>query len=350
MGDVPIRCADCGTEMPAGLLACPSCARMVHADELKALAARGEAEEQSGNLSGALAAWRDALAFLPPDSRQHAAIFQKIQALSARVEDGGAPAPKSSAWKKGAAGAGALALLLFKFKSVVLFALTKAKFLLLGLTKLPTLLSMLAWIGVYWSIWGWKFALGLGVSIYIHEMGHVWMLRRYGIRSTAPMFIPGFGAFIRSLQVPATVVEDARVGLAGPIWGLAAAAGSYAVYIATGQQFWGAVAQFGAMINLFNLIPVWQLDGGRGFRSLTRGQRWLAAIAVWGMYYYTADAGGQNDSQNVFLLIIGFCAVGRAFLGEAPKQRDDFGLFQYVLLILTLGGLAAIDLPIHARP
>src|SRR5204862_5456159 len=120
-----------------------------------------------------------------------------------------------------------LALLLVKFKSVLLIVLTKGKFLLLGLTKLPTLLSMLAWIGVYWSLWGWRFALGMGVSIYIHEMGHVWMLRRFGIRATAPMFIPGFGALVRLQQHPTTVVADARIGLAGPVWALgAAAAGS----------------------------------------------------------------------------------------------------------------------------
>jgi Zn-dependent protease len=237
---------------------------------------------------------------------------------------------------------GGVALLLVKF-------LGKAKFLLMGLTKLPTLLSMLAWVGVYWSIWGWKFAVGMGISIYIHEMGHVWMLRRYGIRATAPMFIPGFGALVRLKQHPATVIEDARIGLAGPMWGLGAAAACFGLYHATGEQFWGALAQFGAIINLFNLIPIWQLDGGRGFNSLTRGQRWLAAIAVWGMFYFTSETTGSPDGHqlNIFLLIIGICSVGRASFGEAPKQRDDFGLFQFVLLIMLLGWLAAIDLPVH---
>jgi len=343
------RCADCGTQVPPDLLACPSCAKLLHADRLKELAAQAEKAERGGDLSAAMGAWRDALGLLPPETRQHAAVLQKIQALSARVEDGGAPA--ASTWKKGAAGLGGLALLLFKFKSIFLIALTKGKFLLFGLTKAKTLFSMLLFLGVYWSIWGWKFALGFVLSIYIHEMGHVWMLRRYGIRATAPMFIPGFGAFVRLDQYPATVIEDARVGLAGPIWGLGAAAIAYVVYVATGEQIWGAIAQSGAMINLFNLIPVWQLDGGRGFRSLTRGQRWLAAIAVAAVYYFTSHVTGDPtaDRQNVFLLIIGVCAVGRAVAGEAPQERDDFGLFQYVLLILTLGWLASIHIPLLAR-
>jgi len=336
-----MKCADCGTEVAPGFQACPTCGRLVHSETLKKLAAQAASAEQSGDLSVALSSWRDTLDLLPPDSRQHAEILKKVQTLSAQVGDGDS-APKRSSWKRGAAGVGGVALLLVKF-------LSKAKFLLLGLTKLPTLLSMLAWVGVYWAAWGWKFAVGMGVSIYIHEMGHVWMLRRYGIRATAPMFIPGFGALVRLQQSPATVIEDARIGLAGPIWGLGAALASFGVYYATGEQFWGALAQFGAMINLFNLIPVWQLDGGRGFRSLTKGQRWLAAIAVWGMFYFTSETAGHQDGHqlNVFLLIIGICSVLRAMFGEAPKQRDDFGLFQFVLLIMLLGWLSGIDLPMH---
>ena len=344
MDNMTSRCSDCGSELAPGLLACPSCARLLHADDLKRLSAEAQGAERMGDLSSALAAWREALDLLPPNARQHQIVLQKIQELSARVDDGPAPA-KASMWKKGAAGVGGLALLLFKFKSVFFIVITKGKFLVLGLTKGKTLLSMLLFLGVYWSIWGWKFALGFVVSLYIHEMGHVWMLRRYGIKATAPMFIPGFGAFVRLQQYPATVIEDARVGLAGPLWGLGAAAASFGIYLATGEAIWGAIAQSGAMINLFNLIPIWQLDGGRGFRSLTRLQRWLAAAGAGAMYYVT----GQEHSQNVFLLIIAICAAGRAVMGEAPQERDDVGLFQYALLLLTLGALAAIHVPGLAR-
>jgi Zn-dependent protease len=345
------RCPECGAEQAPGLLSCPSCGRLVHAATLKKLAADAEAAEKAGDLSTALTAWRDTLELLPPNTRQHAVILQRIQTLSARVDEGVAAAPAGSALKRGAAGLGGLALLLYKFKAIILIALTKGKFLLMGLTKLPTLLSMLAWVGIYWSLWGWKFALGMGVSIYIHEMGHVWMLRRFGIRATAPMFIPGFGALVRLQQHPTTVVEDSRIGLAGPFWGLGAAAASFGLRYATDNEFWGALAQFGAMINLFNLIPIWQLDGGRGFSSLTKGQRGLAALASFGMYYFTGEIAGHHAAhqQNVFLLIIGLCGAGRALFGDAPKQRDDFGLFQYVLLIMTLGFLAGIDLDVHAR-
>jgi len=333
------RCPDCGAELGAGLNACLSCGRLLHAGALKKLAAEAEAAEQRGDLSAALAAWRNALDLLPPDSRQHDVLLQRVRALSSQVEDDGG-ASRPSGWKKGAAGLSGIALVLFKFKTLLLFALTKGKLLLLGLTKLPTLLSMFVSLGFYWSMWGWKFALGFIVSMYIHEMGHVWMLNRYGIKATAPMFVPGFGAFVRLQQYPVTEIEDARVGLAGPLWGLGAAAASYGIYAATGLPIWAAIAQSGAWINLFNLIPIWQLDGGRGMRSLTRVQRGLAAAAAAGMWYATS----HEESQNMFLILIAVCAAGRAVMGEAPTKRDDVGLFQYVLLLLTLGGLAAVQL------
>ena len=114
---------------------------------------------------------------------------------------------------------------------------------------------MLAALGVYWTIWGWKFALGFVLSIYIHEMGHVAAMKRFGIAATAPMFIPGFGAFIRMKQHPATVQEEARIGLGGPIWGFGAAAGCFLLYVATDQPYWAALTHTGAMIDLFNLLP-----------------------------------------------------------------------------------------------
>ena len=155
------------------------------------------------------AIWRQALALLPVGSGQHTRINEKVQALSAQVPApaagfaGVAPAapgaaaapaganPPRTGWRKWAAGAGAFGVMLMKFKWVLLFLLTKAKVLLIGLTQAKTFLSMAIALGVYATIYGWQFALGLVVSIYIHEMGHVVWLRRYGIPATAPMFIPG---------------------------------------------------------------------------------------------------------------------------------------------------------------
>lgn len=339
------RCRDCGTELAQSLLSCPVCQRLVHADELKRLAAEAEAATNSGRLTDALVSWRTALDLLPVGTGQHARVAAAIDDLSRRVDAqpsfGGTP---SSQQRPNArvgsivAAAGTLALLSWKFKAVLLILLSKGKLLLLGLTKMSTLGSMLLSFGVYWSVWGWKFAAGLIVSIYVHEMGHIAALRRFGIRSSAPAFIPGFGALVRLKQSPANPVEDARVGLAGPLWGLVAALLAYAVFLATGWASWAAIARVGAWINLFNLLPMLPLDGGRGFRALSRFQRWAAA-ATLGAAWLTSGEG--------LLVLLLLVAVVRAFGNDGPRTSDRMTLAQYVFLVVALSALTMIDVP-HA--
>jgi Zn-dependent protease len=330
-------CPQCGTHVAPALRACPFCQRLVHSDELKRLADRAQQAVQAGDTSSALASWRNALELLPNDSTQYQVVSARILELSRAVDRQPSAAKPGSRWGKGAAGLGALGALLAKFKFAVVFLLTKAKLLLLGLTKVGTLLSMLLSVGVYWTIWGWKFALGIVLSIYVHEMGHVQALQRYGIKATAPMFIPGIGAVIRLKQYPADPREDARVGLAGPLFGLGAALAAYAIYRATHVGIWGAIAHFGAWVNLFNLIPVWQLDGGRGFRALTKFQRWLAAAVVALMWLLTGEG---------LLALIGLAAAASAGFGAAPQEPDQTALLQYGFLIAVLSLLTRVAAPV----
>ena len=55
---------------------------------------------------------------------------------------------------------------------------------------METLLSMAVAVVVYTTLYGWRFAIGLVLSIYVHEMGHVVWLRRYGIPASAPYRMP----------------------------------------------------------------------------------------------------------------------------------------------------------------
>src|SRR6266581_5481551 len=326
-GRAPSVCAQCGTQIAPALLACPSCRRLVHAEELKRLAATADGAEQAGDPSAALAAWRQALDLLPADATQHQVVSARIAALSRSLDAGPAGAKHGSGLGKGAAGVGALGALLLKFKFALMFVLSKAKLLLFGLTKASTFFSMLLSASLYWTMWGWKFAVGVVLSIYIHEMGHVQALQRYGIKATAPMFIPGFGAVIRLKQYPASAREDARVGLAGPLWGLGAAAVAYVAYLATGAGIWGAIGHFGAWVNLFNLVPVWQLDGARGFRALARHQRWLATAVIAVMWLVTGEG----------LLALLLVAAGlAAALGRAAEAPDTPALLEYAWLVAVL--------------
>ena len=332
-------CPGCGAELPLSFRACPTCGRLVHAQALKTLAAEAEAAENTNDVTAALASWRQALDLLPTTALQYQRIAARVEALSKRVDSGAPAASRSAArrsgWKGWLAGLGAVGLLLVKFKWVLLFLLGKGKLLLLGLTQAKTFLSMALTLGLYATQLGWRFAAGIVVSIYIHEMGHVASLRRYGIPATAPMFIPGLGAFVRLKQHPATAGEDARVGLAGPIWGAAAAIGALLIAVGVGAPTFLAIARVGAWINLFNLIPVWQLDGGRAFAALSRRQRAIASVVLWAL------ALGVGEGM-LFLVAIGatFRAAVRGAT-PAPEQGDRNVLLTYVALCVGLTALMA---------
>jgi Zn-dependent protease len=319
----------------AKVLSCPGCHALVHSESLKELAAGAERDEQSGNLGSALEKWRAALELLPHDSEQHARIIAHTSDLGRRAESGtavkAAQDPKAHPLKRAWAG----------FVTAVLVLLSKAKLLLLGLTKPGTLSSMLVFMGIYWSLWGWQFAAGFVACIYVHEMGHVAALARYGIAASAPMFIPGFGAFVRLKQYPSDPRQDARVGLAGPVWGLGAALAAGGLWFVTQAPIWAAIARTAGFLNLFNLIPVWQLDGGRGFRSLSRLERWLAVGAIAATWAIT----GQG-----LLIILGIAAAFRAVTTPAPREPDWATLATYVGLIVALSWLATIHVSTGTVP
>jgi len=150
----------------------------------------------------------------------------------------------------------------------------KGKAVLLLLPKLKLLTtsgSMLVSIGAYSLIWGWKFAVGFVVLLFVHEMGHVIQLRREGIKASAPVFIPFLGAAIWAKSLGDNALAEARVGLAGPILGSLGAAALIPIADASGNDLWRALAFTGFFLNLFNLLPVTPLDGGRA----------MAALAPW---------------------------------------------------------------------
>ena len=319
-----VGCPDCGTTLNASALSCPSCHALVHAAELESLAAQAQQAMTRGDLASAREFWERSALLLPPDTVQYRAIRAHVENLKTAPHG-----PQTQWWKKGAAGIGPALLLLF----------TKGKLLLLGLTKLSTLLSMLAFAGVYWALYGWTFAIGMVFSIYIHEMGHVLTLREYGIAASAPMFIPGFGAFIRLKQLRITPIQDSRVGLAGPIYGLGAAVFCLAAGYVTGSKAWDAIAHFGAVINIFNLTPVWTLDGSRGLTSQTQQQRLIILAAAGIAWWLTGE---------VMLGLVMLGAIYRLFTKDAAQQPDDAGMAQFLGLIAALSVVAMLA-ERHAR-
>jgi Zn-dependent protease len=310
------RCAACGTELADVLLACPACARFVHAEELGRLAASAHEKEQAGDAAGALALWQRALELLPSGTRQREAVAATVARLSANAPPPPAAVRPAPQWLRKLGPIGVAILAVWK---------------LVGVAKVAAFLSLIASFALYWRTWGLAFGGGFLASIYLHELGHVAALRWAGIPASPPMFIPGVGAYVRMHRAPADPRTDALVGLAGPIAGLATALAFHLAWLATGLPLLRALAHAGAIINLFNLVPIWSLDGARGLAPLARWQRFLL-LAVFGALWATTREG-----MLVLILLVGFF---QAFSPRAPQKGDTGILALFSAVSIALGLLA----------
>ncbi len=156
--------------------------------------------------------------------------------------------------------------------AAALFVLSKLKFigLLAGALKLKTLATMLLSVGLYATEWGWAFAAGFVLLIFVHEMGHVAVLRHEGIPASAPVFIPFIGAFVAMRGMPRDAYVEAKVAIGGPVAGSIAAWATLAAGMWLEHPLLVTLGHAGILLNLFNLIPVSPLDGGRIAGAFTR--------------------------------------------------------------------------------
>src|SRR5437879_7478293 len=163
----------------------------------------------------------------------------------------------------------------------------KLKFILLPLLKFfPILLksggTMLLMIWIYTQMWGWRFALGFVLLLFVHEAGHLLVAKKFGLKVGAPVFIPFMGAFIALKEAPKNAWIEACVGIGGPMLGSLGALLCNALGEIFNAPIFIALAWFGYFLNLFNLTPVGMLDGGRIVSAMSR---WLwipgFAVLVW---------------------------------------------------------------------
>ncbi len=233
-------------------------------EQVEQLATRARQLAATGQLAAAREHWAAILNLLSIDAPERAGVEREIARIDARLS----PKPKVN-WSKrlGPFGVGLAALA--KFKTVALVLLTKGKFLI----------SILAFVGFYWALFGWWFAVGLAGSVLLHEMGHYVTVRSYGFRAELPMFLPGLGAYVKWNGANVDVGVRAQISLAGPLFGFLSGIIAYCLFLATHQGVWLAVAQFAGWLNLINLIPVSIFDGGSAMNALGRQHR-LALLAV----------------------------------------------------------------------
>jgi Zn-dependent protease len=163
---------------------------------------------------------------------------------------------------------------------VFLLAKFKWALALLKWTKFGgTLITMGASLGAYALLYGWKFAVALVYLIFIHEMGHVIAAKRKGIPTSPAFFIPFVGALISMKQRPRDAATEAYLAYGGPLAGLISFLPAVLLYESTKDPFWALVIFLGASLNLFNLLPVSPLDGGR-IVSVLSTRIWLAGLLI----------------------------------------------------------------------
>lgn len=161
--------------------------------------------------------------------------------------------------------------------------MTKLLLLLFSGAKFGPLLAsggtMLLSLVVYAFVFGWKYALGLVVLIFVHEMGHYIAARQRKLDVGLPTFIPFLGAWIEMKQLPHDAETEAYVGLGGPLLGTVGAIAAYFMARETGTTWLLAVAYAGFFLNLFNLIPMSPFDGGR-ITAVLSPRIWLLGVPV----------------------------------------------------------------------
>jgi Zn-dependent protease len=151
--------------------------------------------------------------------------------------------------------------------------------------------SIFVAVAAYALIWGWKFAVGLVILIFLHESGHYIEAKREGLSPKLPVFIPFLGAYVQYTR--GNPWQTARVAIAGPILGGLASLACYLLARAQGSDLLSALAYFGFFLNLFNLLPFGIFDGGAVWRSaryLRLGGAPDKATIVYTLYFATAVA------------------------------------------------------------
>ncbi|MEZ4520356.1 MAG: site-2 protease family protein [Thermomicrobiales bacterium] len=205
--------------------------------------------------------------------------------------------------------------------AALLFIASKFKFLFAavkGVQFLGTGLTALISVGSYALLFNWEFGIGLVVLLFIHEMGHVLALRRYGVRATAPIFIPFMGAFIGMKQLPKDATMEAVVGLGGPVVGSLGALGAWVLYALYDHPIFLVLTYIGIFLNLFNLLPVLPLDGGRIVGVLSR---WFWLVGVVGLVGLMLIF---PSPILIFVLLFGIPELWARFKQRKTEQHEDY--------------------------
>jgi Zn-dependent protease len=303
------QCPRCGRELPSGALECPQCRTLVHGDQMEQLAAHARSLEAHGDFHEAREKWLACLPLVPAQSMQAQWIRNHVRELEsgAPSRQAAAASPHETApWVKRLGPLGPIALALLKFKS---------------------LFSFVAFFGFYWTLWGAKFGIGFAVLILIHEMGHFIDIKRRGLPADMPMFLPGFGAYVKWNALGVSLETRSGISLAGPCAGAIAAGVCYLLWHQTSYGLWAALARTGAWFNVLNLIPLWIFDGSSATNALSKLERAVVLVV--------SAAVGYALGEWVFALVAAGMGV-RLFTRDAPEEPSNPITAYFVAVITAL--------------
>lgn len=321
----PRNCHNCGAAVPLGALACEACHALVHSEELVRVSARAKALEEEEQLLLARDAWLKALPLLPANSTQAEWVRDKAEKLALAAKTSPPPREKH-AWARKLGPLAPLAVLL-----------AKSKTLLLAVFKLKFIFSLFAAMWLYLTLFGVSFGVGFVVLILVHELGHYMDIRRRGLPAEMPVFLPGFGAYVRWAALGVTRETRAAVSLAGPLAGCFGAAVCAALWYLTHSGLWAALARTTAGLNVLNLIPVWALDGGQAAAALSKTERFIVLSACLFLWLFAGEG--------IFVLVaVGF--VYRLFTKDLPPLPSP-GISTYFVGVLASLALVLWLIPGH---
>jgi Zn-dependent protease len=318
-------CPSCSHWLPDGTLACPDCQTLTYGRYLSELAGSAQVFEQQGKWQEARERWNSTLRWLPENTEQASGIQQHIAQIDGRLK---AEEDRKARWTKRLGPFAPIALFLLKIKSAI-FLLFKLKFLF----------GILGFFGIYWALFGWRFALGFTICLFIHEMGHYIAVKRRGLKADLPMFFPGLGAYVRWYSMGVSVDQLAAIALAGPLYGLAASLACLGIAWGTHSQLFLVLANVGAWVNFFNLLPILGLDGAQATFALSKMQRGLIALTCLIFFGLTISADSGGDRTQWIFLIVGLGMLWRCFTNDAPEKPHTGTMVYFQTLIVVLGFL-----------
>jgi Zn-dependent protease len=258
-------------------------------------------------------------------------------------------APQKNRWRAAGGTAAAIGLFFAKFKGLLL-VLLNLKWLLLLPKLLLSFGSLFLSIWLYAMFFGWKFGIVFVLLILVHELGHYVTFRNFGITANLPFFIPGLGAFVATRGPVRSLTVEAIATLAGPVFGLAAAAICYGYAVATHEPFWYAAAYVGFFLNALNLLPIPPFDGGN-IAGAIDPRLWILGLVAF--VAFLVFYGAWSPFTIVMIALVAVGAIPRIYAlcqGRVDPRLADVSIasrwsiaatYFAIIVIAVVGAVAS---------